>query len=158
MELTQKELNGIIQEAITKSFSRLIKEYQEERQRSLDDLFFESEKMDKVREWLARGGWELAEMLKKKEETKEVKYFVTPADGVKAKGEWAMMAGRIGEIFGKPVKQGAVKKEVIDPKAKKSKKYDPSADENAEKTGTHWFIITRDDVDWELSKPEWKRK
>ena len=69
-----------------------------------------------------------------------------------------MMAGRIGEIFGKPVKQGAVKKEVIDPKAKKSKKYDPSADENAEKTGTHWFIITRDDVDWELSKPEWKRK
>lgn len=158
MKLTEKELNGIIQEAISKSFNRLIKEYKEERQRSLNDLFFEGEKMDKVREWLIRCGWELAEILKKEEETKEVKYFASPADGVKAKGEWAMVAGRIGEIFGKPVKQGAVKKEVIDPKAKKSKKYDPSADENAEKTGTHWFIITRDDVDWELAKPEYMRK
>ena len=37
MELTQKELNGIIQEAITKSFSRLIKEYKEERERLLKE-------------------------------------------------------------------------------------------------------------------------
>lgn len=157
MELTQKELNGIIQEAITKSFNRLIKEYKEERYKSLNDIFFEGEKMDKVREWLARGGWELVDMFKKKEETKEVKYFVVPANGEKAKGEWAMMAGRIGEIFGQQVKQGAVKKEVIDPKVKKSKKYDPTADEDKEKTGTHWFILTRDDLDWELSKPEYAR-
>ena len=74
MELTQKELNGIIQEAITKSFSRLIKEYKEERQRSLNDIFFEGEKMDKVREWITRGGWELVDMFKSKPETKEIKY------------------------------------------------------------------------------------
>ena len=40
-------------------------------------------------------------------------------------------------------------------KAKKSKKYDPSADEMAEKTGTHWFILTRNDVDWNLLKPKY---
>ena len=158
MKLTQKELNGLIQEAITKSFDRLIKEYREERQRSLNDLFFEGEKMDKVREWLARGGWELAEILKKKEDTKEVKYYAVPENGEKAKAEWGVMLGRIGEIFGQQVKQGAVKKEVIDPKAKKKKSYDPSADENSEKTGTHWFILTRNDIDWELSKPEYIRK
>lgn len=157
MKLTQKELNGIIQEAITATFNTLIKEYKEERQASLYDVFFEGEKMEQVKAWLARGGWELADMFKSKPETKQVKYFVTPADGVKAKGEWAMMAGRIGEIFGQQVKQGAVKKEIIDPKAKKSKKYDPSADENSEKTGTHWFILTRDDVDWNMTQPEWKR-
>lgn len=158
MELTQKELNGIIQEAITKSFSRLIKEYKEERQRSLNDIFFEGEKMDKVREWITRGGWELVDMFKSKPETKEIKYYVYPSNGERAKGEWAMMAGKIGEIFGQQVKIGAVKQQVEDPKAKKKKSYDPSADENAEKTGTHWFILKRDDVDWELAKPEYMRK
>lgn len=143
------ELNGLIKEAINRTFKRLVKEYKEERQASRHDAFFNGEKMDKVREWLTRCGWELADMFKQKPETKEVKYYVTPSNGERAKAEWAISAGRIGEIFGQQVKQGAVTKEIIDPKAKKSKKYDPSADEMKEKTGTHWFILTRNDVDWD---------
>lgn len=156
MKLTKEEFGGLIKEAVSKSMSRLIKEYQEERQASKSDIFFEGEKMEQVKAWLARGGWELVgDLFKKNEETKKVKYFAVPSNGEKAKGEWAMMVGRIGEIFGQQIKQGAVKKEVIDPKAKKSKKYDPSADENSEKTGTHWFILTRNDLDWDSLKPDY---
>jgi hypothetical protein len=96
-------------------------------------------------------------MFKSKPEDKLVKYFVTPANGERAKAEWAMCAGRIGEIFGQQVKQGMVKTEVVDLKAKKSKKYDPSADEMKEKTGTHWFILKRDDVDWSLLRPRYQQ-
>lgn len=155
MRLTEQELNGLIQKAINETFNRLLKEYQEEKQASPASMFFEGEKMEQVKAWLERTGWELAEIYKKKDDTKEVKYFASPLDGKKAKAEWAMVAGRIGEIFGQQVKQGAAKKEVIYPKAKKSKKYDPSADEMAEKTGTHWFILKRDDVDWNLLKPKY---
>ena len=153
MKLTEKELNGVIQEAITMTFNRLIKEYKEEKEKSLDEVFFEGEKMDKLREWLTRGGWELVDMLDKNYDTKEVKYIVYPSNGEKAKAEWAMMGGRIGEIFGQQIKIGTVKKEVINPKAKKSKKYDPSADENVEKTGAHWFILKRNDIDWDATTP-----
>lgn len=155
MRLTEQELNGLIQEAINETFNRLLKEYQEERQKSPQTIFFEGEKMEQVKAWLERTGWELVDMFKKKDETKEVKYYATPSNGERAKAEWAMVAGRIGEIFGQQVKQGATKKEVIDPKAKKSKKYDPSADETAEKTGTHWFVLVRNDVDWNLLKPKY---
>lgn len=149
MRITETELNGLINEAVSKTINRLIKEYQEERQASRNDAFFEGEKMDQVRAWLERCGWQLDDMFKSKPEEKLVKYFVSPSNGERAKAEWAMCAGRIGEIFGQQVKQGAVRKEVIDPKAKKSKKYDPSADEMKEKTGTHWFILKREDVDWD---------
>ena len=156
MQLTKEEFNYLIKEATSRSVYRLIKEYQEERQASKNDMFFEGEKMEQVKAWLARGGWELVgDLFKKNEETKRVKYFVVPSNGERAKGEWAIMAGRIGEIFGQQIKQGAVKKEVIDPKAKKRKSYDPSADENSEKTGTHWFILTRDDLDWDSLKPDY---
>lgn len=156
MQLTKEEFNYLIKEATSRSVYRLIKEYQEERQASKNDMFFEGEKMEQVKAWLTRGGWELVgDLFKKNEETKRVKYFVVPSNGERAKGEWAMMAGRIGEIFGQQIKQGAVKKEVIDPKAKKRKSYDPSADENSEKTGTHWFILTRDDLDWDSLKPDY---
>lgn len=156
MQLTKEEFNYLIKEATSRSVYRLIREYQEERQASKNDMFFEGEKMEQVKTWLARGGWELVgDLFQKNEETKRVKYFVVPSNGERAKGEWAMMAGRIGEIFGQQIKQGAVKKEVIDPKAKKRKSYDPSADENSEKTGTHWFILTRDDLDWDSLKPDY---
>lgn len=149
MKFTESEINGLIQEAVKETFNRLLKEYKEERQPSRYDVFFDGEKMEQVRAWLDRCGWELVDMFKHKPETKQVKYFVVPSNGEKAKGEWAMCAGRISEIFGQQVKQGALKKDVVDAKAKKSKKYDPSADENTEKTGTHWFILTRDDLDWD---------
>ena len=150
MKLTEKELDTLVKTAINESFNRLIKEYQEERQRSFNSRFVEGEKMDEVRAWLNRCGWELVnDLIKTNPETQRVKYFVVPSNGERAKAEWAVTAGRIGEIFGQQIKQGAVKKEVEDPKAKKSKKYDPSADEEKEKTATHWFILTRNDVSWE---------
>ena len=149
MKLTEKELNGLIKEAINRTFKRIVKEYKQERQKSRHDAFFEGEQMEQVKKYLETAGWELAYLFKMNPETKEVKYFVTPIEK-EAKGEWATCVGRIGMIFKQTgVKQGAVKKEVIDAKAKKSKKYDPSADEKKEKTGAHWFILKRTDVDWD---------
>jgi hypothetical protein len=62
MKFTETEFNNLIKEAINETINRLIKEYQEERQPSSQDIFFEGDKMNQVRTWLERCGWELADM------------------------------------------------------------------------------------------------
>lgn len=153
MKLTEKQLNKVIKEAVRRTFDRLMEEHRNKF--SKFDILFDGKEMDAIRERMEKCGWELAYMYKLDPENKEVTYFGTPADGEKAKSEWAVCVGRFGEYFGgQTVKQGSVKKEVIDPKAKKSKKYNPAADEMKERTGTHYFTLKRDDLDWDyLTSP-----